>query len=531
MKPSRRRFLQLSGVAAIATASGCKPAPTMLGLGEPLANPPAGPFQAPEGATLDLISHFLNRLSFGPRPGEWARVRQLDENEVAAAEAYLEEQLFPERIDDSACERIVARLATLTEPLGELFEYHDHVLLRELVHGTLLRAVYSKRQLYEVMVQFWSDHFNIDPSKGDCKWLKVWDDREVIRRHALGVAGQSRSSPLAELWRRVLPASAAAATAPTGRFADLVRASALSPAMLWYLDGRENRKRKPEDKPNENYARELLERHTLGVHGGYTQQDVMEVARCLTGWTVRELRRGSLNFHVGQVEFKRHWHDDGAKVVLGHRIPAGLGAGDLDRVLEIVSTHPSTARYLATKLCRRFIADEPPPSAIAAVAETFLKTEGDIQQTLRRLFHTQEFRSARANKFKRPFNYMVSALRATDAKVVRLPDRRQDGPLHQYLRRMGHAPFDYPTPDGYPEESNPWLGTLLWRWKFARALSNNTLRDAKVNVAVLKKNARHERSLMAVVLGRTPTEMELDACHESGDGLALLLSSPAFQKC
>src|SRR3989442_372228 len=179
---------------------------------------------------------------------------------------------------------------------------------REMTRATILRAVWSERQLYEVMVHFWTDHFNIDCSKADCRWLKAADDRDVIRRHALG------------------------------RFPDLLRASALSPAMLWYLDGRANRKQQDNDKPNENYARELLELHTLGIHGGYTQRDVMEVARCLSGWSVRsvkQLRKGSVEFHPGL-------HDDGAKLVLGRAIPAGLGQQDLDRVLEIVALHPAT---------------------------------------------------------------------------------------------------------------------------------------------------------------------------------------------
>src|SRR5207302_4720804 len=162
-----------------------------------------------------------------------------------------------------------------------------------------------RRQLYEVMVRFWSDHFNIDPSKGDCKWLKAADDRDVVRAHALG------------------------------RFSDLLRASALSPAMLWYLDGRVNRRARPDEKPNENYARELLELHTLGVHGGYTQRDVMEVARCLTGWTVRGTKQAK--FGLGTVEFSVRLHDNGEKTVLGQRIAPGGGERDIDRVLEIVA--------------------------------------------------------------------------------------------------------------------------------------------------------------------------------------------------
>lgn len=524
---TRRNFLRFSGGVALTATAGCdRMAPVLSQVfkdakAENVLHPP-------KSDAIDMVSHHLNRLSFGPRPDDYERVRKLGGTIEEAVQAYLDEQLHPERIDDSEAERRVARLETLRQPLGELFEFHGHVLLRELVHGTVLRAVYSRRQLYEVMVQFWTDHFNIDPSKGDCQWLKAWDDREVIRRYALGYSGEAPKSLLAEGFASFFPPKSGGQK-PVGRFLDLVRASALSPAMLWYLDGRENRKRESSDKPNENYARELLELHTLGVHGGYTQKDVMEVARCLTGWTVRAVRRGPLRFKVGKVEFNARLHDDGPKEVLGNRLPAGLGAQDLDRVLEIVSTHPSTAGYIATKLCRRFISDEPPASAIRAVQETFLKSEGDIRATLGAVFGTEEFRQARGLKFKRPFNYVVSALRATDAEIKPVPNRKNDGPLYQVLRSMGHAPFDYPTPDGYPEEAAPWLGTLLWRWHFALALTEGRIGEARVDAAVLRRRLGGDEGMMRSLLGRIPTEAESEAGRESGASLALMLASPAFQ--
>jgi uncharacterized protein (DUF1800 family) len=369
----------------------------------------------------------------------------------------------------------------------------------------LIRAVLSERQLFEVMVQFWSDHFNIDPSKGDAKWLKVADDREVIRKHALG------------------------------KFPEMLRASALSPAMLWYLDGRVNRRENWKDKPNENYARELLELHTLGVHGGYTQQDVMEVARCLTGWTVRALNHEPY-LEIGKVEFKLDKHDCANKEVLGHEIPAipaglnkeareQLGQKELDRVLEIVTQHPSTAKHIATKLCRRFIADDPPASAVIAVADAFAQSRGDIRETLRALFATKEFWSLRGNKFKRPFNFVASTLRATGA------DTDAGLQIIDYLRRMGHAPFNYPTPDGYPEQAAPWMGTLLWRWNFALSVSENKIEGTKINFEKLQKNAGGDLGLISHLLGRKPIAEELQAYHESGAGLALTLASPAFQRC
>jgi uncharacterized protein (DUF1800 family) len=305
--------------------------------------------------------------------------------------------------------------------------------------------------------------------------------------------------------------------------------------MLWYLDGRVNRRANLEHKANENYARELLELHTLGVHGGYTQKDVMEVARCLTGWTVRSKDKPPY-FQIGKVEFQVAQHDFGVKEVLGERIPATpaslaavererLGRGELERVLQIVTLHPATARHIAEKLCRRFIADEPPSSAVDAVAAAFTRTSGDIREVLRVLFATEEFRQQRGNKFKRPFTFIVSALRGTDA--------RTDAGLEiiGYLRRMGHAPFNYPTPDGYPEAAAPWMGTLLWRWNFAVALSQNKIAGTRVDAAKLLANAGGDAGLMAHLLGRRPTAEETQAYHDSDAGLALMLASPAFQRC
>jgi uncharacterized protein (DUF1800 family) len=485
MAISRKQFLWT--VAAV-TLTGCKDLPSYLRLGAWKPQPEAGPFQTPASDSVDLISHVLSRLAFGPRGGDYGRLAKLAPTQNEAVEAYIEEQLAPERIDDSALDHAIRRFDCLSEPMGELFEFKPRYLLREMTRANLLRAVWSRRQLYEVMVNFWTDHFNIDSSKGDCKWLKAADDRDVIRPHALG------------------------------RFPDLLRASALSPAMLWYLDGRFNRKRDGDDKPNENYARELLELHTLGVHGGYTQHDVMEVARCLTGWNVRSLKQ----FHKGRVEFHPELHDDGAKLVLGQAIPAGLGERDLDRVLDIVSLHPATARHLSEKLCRRFIADEPPPPAVRAVSSAFLAHDGEIRPVLRVLFSRPEFQESRRTKIKRPFEFVASALRATNADTDAGPA------LIDYLPRMGHAPFQYPTPEGYSDRAAPWMGTLLWRWKFAAALSENAI--AGTRIAVRKEDFGGEDGLMAHLLGRRPQGSEAGSFRTSGNGLALLLASPGFQR-
>lgn len=500
MKISRRQFVRAGGAALLAATAGCEQASNFLGIGA-TRHELTGPLDPPQSASLDAVSHALNRLTFGPRPGDYACAKTM------GVASFLDEQLAPEKIDDTVCDNAVRRFEVLGEPAGEMFEYQEKFLLDQMTGATLLRATLSRRQLYEVMVRFWSDHFNIDSGKGDCRWLKAADERDVIRPHALG------------------------------SFPAMLRASALSPAMLWYLDGRENRITRPParstldaivgldekaGKPNENYARELLELHTMGVHGGYTQRDVMEVARCLTGWTVRGTTDSK--FQIGKVEFKSERHDPGEKIVLCHRIPP-TGAGELDRVLEIVALHPSTARHIATKLCRHFIAAEPPERAIAVVADAFLKSAGDIRATLRALFSTGEFAAARGAKLKRPFEFIVSALRATNATTDAGPG------IVDYLLRMGHAPFRYPTPDGYPEGAAHWMGTLLWRWNFAVSLCENRIAGTRIDARELREKLGGDDALAAQILGRTPTAGESRACLDSGAGLALLLASPAFQRC
>jgi uncharacterized protein (DUF1800 family) len=501
-RTSRREFL-LTGASALALSAAIfRSVQGWLGeagqmLGRNVREPLAGPLTPPGAAEIDPAAHLLNRLTFGPIPGEHARVSAL------GVDRFIDEQLAPEATEDGLCDRAISRFSECWwEPVGEHYEEDDEALPPILRRTTLLRATYSRRQLFEVMCEFWSDHFNIDPGKGDARFTKLHDDATVIRQFALG------------------------------NFRDLLRASALSPAMLWYLDGRANAKRTPEEKPNENYARELLELHTLGVHGGYTQQDVMDVARCLTGWTVLAKKDDGFSGALlsqrtdrGKVVFRPEAHDNGAKRILGQDIPAGLGEHDLDRVLDAVALHPSTAHYLATKLCTRFIADVPPAPAVDAVARAFAESKGDIKTTLRALFATAEFRASAGVKLKRPLHFVISALRATNAST----DAAQ--PLIAYLEKMGQAPFRYPTPDGYPLEASHWQATLLWRWKFALALANNRIEGTQIERTHLQRLIGSDHGLMATLLNRQSTPAERDAYFASGDGLALLLAAPAFQRC
>ena len=454
---------------------------------------PSAPFTPPTGAIPDLISHTLNRLTWGPSPGEHERISALAPGQPEKAlQLYLDQQLSPADIPDPYPKRVLGPMEAIREPLAELYEYKPTQLREELTRQTIVRAVHSNRQLQEVMVDFWTDHFNIDSSKLDCRWLKTVDDRTVIRPHALG------------------------------SFPAMLRASALSPAMLFYLDGRANKSAGPDIRPNENYARELMELHTMGVGSGYTQQDIKEAARCLTGWTVtgRESRTG-----IGRVLFQKENHDDGAKTILGLTIAAGGGATDLDTLLDIVARHPATSRYIAGKLYRRFISDHPDEATINLTAATFAQSNGDIAATLRTLILSKDFADPRHrnSRIKRPFHFVVSALRTSAAATNGGPS------IQRALRNMGHAPYLYPTPEGPPPDGNDWLATLLHRWDFAASLVAGTLDCRRPDIPTLTKLTGGTTGLLRHFLGREPEPQELHAATAVNAPLALILASPAFQ--
>lgn len=379
----------------------------------------------------------LQRLTFGPRVEERARFQEI------GLQAWVEEQLDFESIPDFDCELLLHPFKTLKMEANELEaisnalfdDYDRETIPNQLRQATILRQLYSKRQLYELMVEFWSDHFNIYIEKGNCFYLKTVDDREVIRKHALG------------------------------SFRDLVWASAHSPAMMVYLDNQANHK----GAPNENYARELMELPTLGVDGGYTQQDVMELARCLTGWTVKE------HFWLGDFVFKDELHDRGTKHILGMTI-SDAGIKEVEQVIETLVTHPSTARFISTKLTRRFIADDPPQEIVEKAAQAFLSTNGDIKSVLRIILLNGL--PLGVPKYKRPANFVLSALRMLNAET--------DGAgLHEYLLRMGQSYFNWPTPDGYPDHSVAWQGNLMPRWQFAFEFIRNEIKETTHDLKAL----------------------------------------------
>lgn len=335
----------------------------------------------------------------------------------------------------------------------------------ELTEAKIYRAVLSERQLDEVLADFWFNHFNIYLEKGADKWLTTAYERDAIRPHVLG------------------------------HFKDMLRATAASPAMLFYLDnwtsvsneaGDKIKRGAPKAKArglNENYARELMELHTLGVDGGYTQKDVQEVARCFTGWTIEEPNRG------GKFRFAERVHDKGEKTVLGVTIPAGGGVEDGLKVLEILASHPSTAKFISRKLAQRFVADEPPQSLVDRMAASFLKSDGDLKAVMRVMLSSQEFFSAAAYKvkMKSPLEMVASALRATGATIDNAL------PAAQAIANMGQPLYRKSEPTGYSNNGEEWVSSagLLARMNFAVALSGNKIGGIKIDRDRYAEQARN----------------------------------------
>lgn len=497
------------------------------------------------------IIHLLNRIGFGPREGDAERVRAM------GIDKYIDQQLHPERIDDSAIEARLKRLESLGLTIAELYEkyplpnlvardlgigkkqqakennqagrsaqndqnaqpnnqadepvdlnkkenremlmayYREKglklpaMLLGDLMEQKIIRGVYSQRQLQEVMTDFWFNHFNIFYPKGADRWLTTDYEMNTIRPRTLG------------------------------KFKDLLMATAKSPAMLFYLDnfqssspdaklpgrgGMGRLQRRPgllggslgnarqgeltaeqqrrlqaaqqfrNRKPgiNENYARELMELHTLGVDGGYTQKDVQEVARCFTGWTINQPRRD------GSFIFRSWMHDDGEKTVLGKKIPAGGGQKDGEMVIEILANHPTTAKFISTKLARRFVSDDPPQSLVDRVAAVYMKTGGDIREMMRAILISPEFNSQETYraKIKSPFELAISAARALNAETANAIQ------LAQFITKMGQPLYRYQPPTGFPDRAEQWVntGALLERLNFGLALAANKLRGTSVDL-------------------------------------------------
>jgi uncharacterized protein (DUF1800 family) len=397
--------------------------------------------------------------------------------------------------------------------------FPQNVLLSDLREAKLYRAVYSNRQLEEVLADFWFNHFNVYEAKAQSRGLIASYEREAIRPHVLG------------------------------KFKDLLAATAHDPAMLLYLDNWESMAPNAFDigpfAPgpfgggnrffgrqahglNENYGRELLELHTLGVNGGYTQQDVIEVARCFTGWTIRQ---PSVNPEFAYAAFM---HDAGEKTVLGHKIPAGGQEQDGMQVIDILVHHPSTARFISTKLARRFIADDPPPALIERMARTFTKTDGDLRAVLETMLTSREFFSEGAweSKVKSPLEMVVSAVRATDADV------RDSVMLASKVGEMGEPLYGKEPPTGYRDVADAWLSTanVMARIEFAGALAAGKVPGVKLDLS--RFAASDVASIARALLNRDPSEQTLSAIDKALQGkppapglvASVVLSSPEFQR-
>jgi uncharacterized protein (DUF1800 family) len=513
------------------------------------------------------IVHALERLTFGARPEDIARARRI------GLAAWIDGQLQPSRIDDHALDARLAASKTLQlssediardyflparaerrqrmrqspgttdgQPMvegalrpegpdvsprqpSEAQRNQQRVLL-ELSEAKILRAVYGERQLEEVLVDFWFNHFNVFAGKGLTRAYVTEYEREAIRPHVLGT------------------------------FRDLLGATAKSPAMLFYLDNwmssapgveratgsrplgspsgtRPVRRSRGTDERaagaalrrssglNENYARELLELHTLGVDGGYTQEDIVNVARAFTGWTIDRPGRGGFRFASSM-------HDAGEKTVLGQTIKPGGGQDDGERVLDIIAAHPSTARSIAAKVARRFVSDEPPQALVDRAAARFRATGGNLREVVRVIVTSPEFfePAARAAKVKTPFEFVASALRATGANV-------ENGiPLVRALRDLGMPVYFCQPPTGYDDTADAWVssGALVNRMNFALELAGGRLRGVTVDTgdspglqARLARDVLHDRAAAS-------TLETIDRAPSSSQALALAIGSPEFQR-
>ena len=475
------------------------------------------------------VLHVLNRLAFGPRPGDVQRVRTL------GIDAWIEQQLHPERLDDAATTQWLAQFETLGMRGDELYDKYPPAgvqiarlaaqqngganrrrtpagagaptlsredsaaiaraardgarLTAQVMTARVGRAVASERQLLEVMTDFWANHFSVFSGKQQVRYYLAEYDA-TIREHALGnfraLLGAVAKSPamlmyldqaqsVADSGRRTLAEPRLAQLRPAQRAALRRR---LTPEQQQRLEAAQARRPRG---INENYARELMELHTLGVDGGYTQQDVMEVARALTGWTLARGPGGRAlpgSENASGFVFRPEVHDAEAKVILGQAFPAGRGVDEGERVLDLLATHPSTARFIATKLVRRFVSDEPPADLVDRAAATFLDTNGDIREVVRTIVTSDAFFADAAfrSKVKTPFELVVSASRALGGR----PDAT---PLSaQVIARLGQPVYGRQTPDGWPDVADEWIntGAILNRMNFGLAVGANRLPGARL---------------------------------------------------
>ena len=431
-RPSRRSFFL--GAAAVATAALV---PARKAQAQRIQRPRPGIMTrpgAPSSVSNDTLMRLVNRVTLGATDDEVKRAKAMGFSK------YLEYQLKYTSIPDAETNTWVQTNApTLAQDGATLYAVDYNTLITQLWNATTYRSAFSKRQLYERMVEFWSDHFNIDYEK--VGYLKTLDDRDVIRKHALG------------------------------KFPDMLKASAHSPAMLEYLDNTRSRGR----NTNQNYAREIMELHTLGVDGGYTQTDVAELSRILTGWTIQGR---------GVFAFDPTGHDFTGKTFLSTDFPAqssSVGAAAVqegDRAIDMLLAHPNTAKYISKKMIRWLLRYDPSDSLVTAVAQVYTKTNGDIPSMIRAIL-TPANLTAAPLKLKRPYHFLVSSLRATQPTV-----RSMNQLANRQLLLLGQPLFQWDTPDGYPDNMDFWAGTVLSRWNFASYVTSQSSATGEITFDV-----------------------------------------------
>ena len=494
----------------------------------------AGPASQPLSDS-ERVAHVLSRLTFGARPG--------DAEQVAAmgVSRWIDRQLHPSAINDNALDEVLAGMTAWNQPVTGLASIANapklaatplNTLLKDSVAraqlgqlkfqllqatsvtdnfyaGRVARAQLSERQLLEVVTDFWENHFSVFSGKMPSPASLVDLDRDAIRPYALG------------------------------RFRDLLGAVAHSPAMLFYLDNHLSTRR----GLNENYARELMELHTLGVDGGYTQKDVQEVARALTGWTIDRSHQ-PVTFI-----FRREQHDTNEKIVLGRVLPSGRGVEDGEEVLDVLAHHPSTAKYIAFKLARRLVSDDPPPALVSRAADTFMRTNGDIAEVVRTIVTSREFfsRAAFRAKVKTPYQLVISARRALNAPADTTPQTAR------LIARLGQASFGWQTPDGWPEKGIAWMtpGTMYSRIKFGSDVAEGRVPtltpkqwrdwptltavplisqvDGVVNDILVHCADSLTRTTMLAIRPAGGTQAATDGEKRLRELLAIALASPEFQ--
>lgn len=447
---SRRALMRAALGSAAALAAMARTTRAGGGRTTAAASFPDRDVSLPDGGDVLLL---VNRVTQGFRAAEY---------ETALAmgyDAYLDSQLAWQLIDDASFEAgIAASFPTLAMTPQDIVNTYgmiaDNVAIQELKAATVLRSVGSPRQLRERMAEFWSDHFNVDHLDGNVRILKTADDRDVIRPNVVG------------------------------RFPTLLGASARSGAMLHYLDNYTN----VDGGVQENYSRELMELHTLGVDGPYDEDDVVEVAKCLTGWGYRSPASGAF----GDFQFRNSQHTPGPKTVLGLRSPISGGINDGVFVLDLLANHASTAEFVSRKLIRWLLTDAPSDSLVNAISTTFLQTGGDIKKMVRAILSRANLREA-APRFKRPLTFAYSLVRALDLTIT---GTQQFG---AELSLLGQLPFGWPAPNGYPDSIFAWGSNVLPRWDFAsRALAGQ--------VPGLSVDPAHVQGLLAAAAKPTIAE-------------------------